>query len=276
MSAERRTVPGTDVALAVAAVAVSALFLGKLAFATSDVYASPLGGKVVACVGALAKIVSLWTGAVLALRATRAFEKGSHSRRAFALVTSWLTLWATAQSILGCYQMFLGQAAPFPSAADPFFVAGYPLMLAAFVLLIVAYASTGLLGPSRAHVIVSLAAALPFAVLAFFVLRPVVAAGGPPAELALNLAYPAFDVVALVPVVVLVRIALALRGGALFWVFASLTAGIVCLVGGDLLYAWFSALEYQALDPVLDLLFLYGYALIARAVALQHRITSTA
>ncbi len=262
-----------DPYLAVLVVAVLALFLPKLAFAETPLYRQVLTPRVLLAVGCAMKIAALVGAAGLASRVALTFAAGDTMRRGWWLAMAWLAAWAVAQSYLGVFQIGLGTSAPFPSGADVFFMLGYPAMITAFVLFVRAVDSTGLVGPLRAQLGVALLAALPAAAVLVAVLRPVLAADAPPLERALNVAYPALDVVALIPALVLARFALRLAGGALFVVWMSLSSGIVCMVAGDLLYAWFSSLGFAALDPLLDVAFIMAYLLVARAVYQQHRIS---
>jgi hypothetical protein len=262
-----------NLAFALALSTVVALFLPKLLWADSALYQELLTPRVLLWVGALTKLTSLGAGAVFAVRIARSFQQGGLILWSWRLLAVWMTTWAAAQAVLVYFQLVLRQSAPFPSPADLFFTLGYVAMLLAFGGFIRAYAETGLLGSARGPSIVAVTAAVPFVILGVVVLTPVVEAGGPPLTLAINLAYPAFDVAALVPTVVLSRMALQLRGGQLFWVWSLMSLGIVFLVAGDLLYAWFQALSVTALDPLLDAAYVAGYALVARAVAQQARVS---
>ena len=52
-----------------------------------------------------------------------------------------------------------------------------------------------------------------FVAIGFVALGPVLAASSPPLEKALNVAYPAFDFLILIPLVILLRITVPFRGG---------------------------------------------------------------
>jgi hypothetical protein len=257
--------------LAVVAVVVIGVFVGKLWWADSAFYSSSTIARLMVATGALVKLASLALGAIYSARTARLFD-GS-SRVGWGLATFWLGTWTCGQGYLAWHQLVLGES-PFPSPADAFFVAGYPAMIAAFCVFAVAWGATDLVGSTRSHVMVAVGVAVPFVGVAVLILRPVFAAEGTALEHALNAAYPLFDIAALAPTAVLLRIATRLAGGALFWVWALMSTGIIFMVAGDLLYGWFSVLEFTALDPLLDVLFLLGYSFVARGVFQQHRLSA--
>ncbi len=265
-----------DWALFLYAPIIALVFLPKMVWADTWLYQRLLTQSVLLYVGALSKIAALALGAIAAGLTRRSFARGGAMRAGFSLVAFWLGTWALGQSVLGFYQMVRLVSAPFPSAADVFFVLGYPAMLLGFLAFIRAYAQTGLLLRLRSELTLVVAVGVPLLALGFLVLRPVLAAGGTWIEVAINVAYPAFDIIALLPTVILARMALRLRGGALFWVWGLLSMATVCMVAGDLLYGWFSLLDYRSLDPLLDVAFIASYVLAARGVYQQYRISVVA
>ena len=69
--------------------------------------------------------------------------------------------------------------------------------------------------------------------------------------------------VLLVPLALLLRIALRLRGSQVGAVWAELLAGFVFLCFGDIFFAYFSALGEQQLDPYVHATYLLSYGLVA-------------
>jgi hypothetical protein len=262
-----------DLALGGYLAVIVALFVPKVVWAETALYREVIDEPVLLHVGALTKIAGLCAGAVFAARCARSFGPRTPSRFGWWLVTVWLAAWLGAQCVLGHYQMVLGIGAPFPSPADVLFMIGYPFMILSFFVFIHAYAVTGLVGSSRSHFLVGGVGTIVFGVLGWLVLEPVVAAGGETIELVLNVAYPAFDLLALLPTLVLARITVNLVGGALFWVWALVVVAIGFMVAGDILYGYFSMLGYGTLDPLLDVLYIAAYVLVARGVYQQHRIS---
>jgi hypothetical protein len=262
-----------DAALLVLAALVLAMFLPKMFLAESALYTEVLTLRVLLVVGCGLKIVMLWASFVFAARVARSYARGEAMRMGWLLTAAWLGAWAVAQSVLGFYQIGQGRSAPFPSLGDAFFMLGYPAMIAAFVVFVRALAATGLVGALRGQLMFAIGAAVPALVLLVVVLRPVLAAEGAGIEKALNVAYPSLDVLALIPALVLARFGARLAGGALFFVWSLLSVGIVFMVAGDLLYAWFTALSFSALDPLLDVAYVLAYGLVARALYQQHRVS---
>jgi hypothetical protein len=91
----------------------------------------------------------------------------------------------------------------------------------------------------------------------------------PPLEKALNTAYPAFDFLILIPLLILLRITVAFRGGRVWTIWAALLGGFVSMCAGDILYAYFSTLGQSWLEPILDALFILAYILMAQATMKQ-------
>jgi hypothetical protein len=109
-------------------------------------------------------------------------------------------------------------------------------------------------------------------VVAVVILRPVAATSGPLLDRILTIAYPALDLVLLVPLVLLLRIALRLRGGNVGEVWLLLLTGFVFLCAGDICFAYFQSLGAQHLDPFVHATFILAYALIAGGAHRQLRI----
>ena len=86
----------------------------------------------------------------------------------------------------------------------------------------------------------------------------------------LTVAYPIFDFVLLIPILVLLRIATGFRGGRIFSAWAALLAGIVCLCAGDILYAYFAVMGQQGLDPLVDATYVLAYLFVVNGL-LEHR-----
>ncbi len=167
-------------------------------------------------------------------------------------------------------------ASPYPSLADAAFMAAYPFQLAAFWKFISAYRESGLpVGSSREHGILALAAAVGFLAIGFVALGPVLAAASAPLEKLLNVAYPAFDFLILIPIVILLRITVPFRGGRIWTVWAALLAGFVAMAAADILYAYFVTLGQSWLEAVVDALFILSYILVAQATLKQHELLTS-
>jgi len=253
--------------------AVLALLLAKLAAPAAMGWLSDL---TLLRLGALAKILSLGLSAVLAHQVASLFEADNAARAAWRLLGIGLAGFFLGQSYLAFHQLALGVASPYPSPADAAFIAAYPFQLAAFWQFISAYRASGLpVGSSREHGILALAAAAGFVAIGFVALGPVLAAASPPLEKVLNVAYPAFDFLILVPIVILLRITIPFRGGRIWTVWAALLAGFVAMAAGDILYAYFVTLGQTWLESAVDVLFILSYILVAQATLKQHELLTS-
>jgi hypothetical protein len=74
------------------------------------------------------------------------------------------------------------------------------------------------------------------------------------------------------PLVLLLRIALRLRGGRTGEVWLRLLTGVVFLCAGDICFAYFRSLGEEHLGPFVHATFILGYALIAGGAHRQLRI----
>jgi hypothetical protein len=229
-------------------------------------YRDWLGEVVILRMGAVTKLFFLATATVFSHRIATSLEADNPARRAWRLLGLGLLGFLVGQSSLGFYQIVLGRASPYPSAGDVAFMAGYPFLLAAFWSFVHAYRESGLpVGSAREHLILAVVAGLGFAGVAAIVLRPILVASAPPLEKFLNTAYPAFDFLILIPLLILLRITLPFRGGQVWTIWAALLGGFACMCAGDILYAYFSSLGKTWLESLLDALFILAYVLIARA-----------
>jgi hypothetical protein len=260
-----------DLLTAVLAALVVAVWAPKAFAPGAAVYRDILSELVLLRLGAVAKILFLGVATVSSHRIASAFEAGNPARRAWRLLGIGLVGFLLGQGYLAFYQFVLGRSSPYPSPADLGFVAGYPFLLAAFWSFIHAYRESGFpVGSAREHLVIALAAAAVFLGVGAITLRPALSAAAPPLEKALNAGYPAFDFLILIPVLILLRITLAFRGGRVAAIWAALLAGFVFMCAGDILYAYFSTLGQAWLEPLLDALYMLAYLLMAQATLKQH------
>jgi hypothetical protein len=110
------------------------------------------------------------------------------------------------------------------------------------------------------------------ALAAYPMLKPVVAVPAPALEMFLNVAYPVLDLALLVPVVILLRIAVRFRGGEVWKVWAGLLAGFLLMCFGDILFAYFTAMERESLDPLIHITYILSYAALARGAIGQYHL----
>lgn len=268
-AALRRTV------LPVAAV-VAVLFVGKVAFPGAGLYRTVLTAHALQVVGALAKLAFLLVAAVFAWTTAQAFERGNPVRPAWRLLAIGALAFFLAQLSYAPYQLLRNEDPPFPSLADVLFMLAYPLFIAALFAFIRAYEEAGYpVGSPASRWATAGAVAAACAAAGYVILRPVVGADSPALERLLNVAYPVLDFVLLVPTVLLMRITLALRGGAAWKIWAALLGGFVFLCVGDVLFAYIAVLGRQGVDPLIHAMYALSYALIARGVLYQHALLTS-
>lgn len=250
-----------------------AAFVPKAAWPDAGLYRHLLTEAALLGIGGAVKLAFLAVATVFAALVARRLESDNPARLPWTLAALGIGCFLAGQSILGVYQLVLRVPSPFPSAADPLFVAAYPLLLAALLAFVRAYRLAGYpVGSPAEHALIVGAAAALLAFPTWALLRPIWAAPGTPLERALNAGYPLLDVVILLPLLVLLRIASRFRGGQIARVVASLLAGILFLCAGDVLFAYFSLLGRKELDPLVDATFVLSYLFLARGALGQYRL----
>ncbi|HET8645076.1 MAG TPA: hypothetical protein VFO85_06285 [Vicinamibacteria bacterium] len=222
---------------------------------------------------AVAKLVLLGLAAWFSYRNARGLAS-AQERVASAwrrLAAGW-GLYFTGQACLAWYQL-RGLNAPFPSVGDAFFLAAYPFFFASLLTFLGAYREAGF-APDTPAVQGRFAAIVSAACLAVAVplLHPTAVAPTRPSETALNLAYPVLDLALVVPLVLLVRMAHAFRGGAVARMWGSMLAGLSFMCAGDVLFAYFSALGRTGLDPFVHATYLLAYGLVAEGARRQQAL----
>jgi hypothetical protein len=213
------------------------------------------------------KLACLVTATLFAWRSVTLLDRDNPARRPWSILSAGLAAFTLGQGTLTFYQTFLGKS-PFPSVADIWFMISYPLLIIALIMFAMAYAKSGFAVDRQAP----MAALLTVAALAVAwpLLRPIALTPAPPVATALNIAYPALDLILLVPTIVLLRLASRFRGGAVWRLWAALLAGFVFIALGDLFYAYFSTFGYTRLDPLVHALYIVAYASLASGTRIQY------
>jgi hypothetical protein len=243
-----------------AAVAVCA---GWAAFPSSPLYAEVLTPHRVLVLASALKLAYLLAGAAFAFQCRDRLEAGNPARPAWFLLSLGFLATFAGQLSLAPFQLVRNET-PFPSVADIFFVLAYPLLVAALLVLLHAYREAGFPVGSvaeRTGILVGVGVVALVVIVA--ILRPVAAAGGPVLDRALTVAYPVLDLVLLLPLALLLRIALRLGGSRAGEVWMLLLGGIVFLCAGDAFFAYFQSLGETHLDPYVHATYLLAYGLIA-------------
>jgi hypothetical protein len=253
---------------AIVVAAVVALYVGWAVFPQSALYSEWLNSHRLLAIAAVFKLTYLAFGAAWAFMCRDRLEAGNPARPAWFLLALGLLATFAGQLCLAPFQVVFGET-PFPSPGDIFYVLAYPFLIAALLIFLNAYRDAGLPMGSLAEraTLVALVG-----VIAVSILRPVAATPGPLLDRILTIAYPALDLVLLVPLVLLLRMALRLRGSQAGEVWLLLLSGFVFLCAGDICFAYFQSLGEQHLDPFVHATFILAYALIAGGARRQLRI----
>ena len=223
---------------------------------------------------AVADVLVLPAAVLGAAGAARAFEPGNPARAPWALMAGGILLFWIGEVVEGA-DTVRGIAGAFPSFADAFFLLGYPLLVAALFLFLRAYRASGLAAQSGR---LAAAATVIVLLLGLPVVLAVLRTALPLAERVVGGTYVLLDLVALVPLLVLVRLTLPMRGGSVWQVWASLLLGFVLTFLGDVLVTYGStqAAEGEATPAAVDLLssvvFTFSYVAIARGALHQRRL----
>ena len=239
------------------------LFVGWAVFPGSPLYARLLTPHHLLALASILKLVYLVTGAAWAFACRDCLDADNPARPAWFLLALGLLSTFVGQLCLAPFQVVRHET-PFPSVADIFYVLGYPFLIAAMLVLLNAYRGSGLPIGSFADRAVTLGAVGAIGVLvAVPILRPVASTGGPLLDRMLTVAYPVLDIILLLPLALLLRIALKLRGSHAGEVWVLILGGIVFLCAGDIGFAYFQSLGQAHLDPFVHATFILAYGLIA-------------
>ena len=265
--------PWTDWTLLAPMTVVGLFFVGRVLWPQAGLFGA-IGEVASLRIAGVVKLAFLVTGGLIAIRNAARLGRGNLARPGWVLLGAGLLASAAGQAVLCGYQLSPRGAAPFPSPADVFFMLGYPLFIAALVGFLKAYAAAGYpLGSFGQRLLLGGLVSIVGLALAIVVLHPVVLKPGvPPLARFLNIAYPVMDVVLLVPVVLLLRATLPLRGGEVWKVWAALLAGFGCMWAGDVLFACFDALNIQSVDPLTHAMYVLSYGSLALGVVRQQRL----
>jgi len=240
-----------------------AVCAGWAAFPSSGLYTDLLTPHRILVLASALKLAYLLGGAVFAFQCRDRLEPGNPARPAWFLLSLGLLSTFAGQLCLAPFQLTRNET-PFPTVADIFFVLAYPLLVAALLALFHAYREAGFpVGSVAEQVGIVAAVGVVGLVVVAGVLRPVAAAGGALLDRVLTVAYPVLDLVLLLPLALLLRVALRLRGSRAGEVWLLLLGGIVFLCAGDACFAYFQSLGEVRLDPYVHGTYLVAYGLIA-------------
>jgi hypothetical protein len=226
-------------------------------------------GRLFLITGALTKLIALGVAALFAWRVAAGVAREGSARTGWLLLACGLTALAIGQALLTWYQV-VRNISPFPSVADIAFVLGYPLLIGSMIAFLRAYAASGF--PMQNLPILAVIASIAAIVIAVPLLTPIVRSSGTTLEKALNIAYPALDLILTVPAVLLLRSTSRFRGGAVWKIWAALLAGMLLTAAGDIAFAFLSVLGQTHLDPAVHALYILAYGALAAGVLYQSEL----
>ncbi len=251
---------------------VALVVLVALVFLVKQITSRTEIGYALVVTGATTKMIALFVAAVFAARIATGLGRGNAARGAWMLLAAGLAATTIGQGTLTFYQVTTGHT-PFPSIADVAYLTASPLLIAAMISLLRAYSAAGfgMEGQRGVAVIASLGAV----VVAIPLLLPILQSAGAPLEKALNVAYPALDLILAVPAILLLRSTHRFRGGAAWKIWAALLVGILLTAAADVLFAFLSLLGQSQLDPSVDALYILAYGGLAAGVLYQQEMLTS-
>jgi hypothetical protein len=253
-----------------------AIYLPKALWPTSALAVHVLTVDRLRILGAFAKLVCVGLSAFFCFRSAARFEPGNPARSPWRLLGAWLSLYALGQLLIAAYACRVLPEPTGATAADAAFLAGFFPLFAGEIRFIVVYRSSGFpMGSAREHLLIAACAAVALGAICYAVIAPPVQPEEPVVDRVVYLAYPVLDLAALVPTVVMMRIAFAFRPGRVWAVWACLLAGIACMTIGDTVSAFLSASSTEdAYVPWIHLAWLLAYLFIVWGAKLQHELVS--
>jgi hypothetical protein len=253
---------------------IDAVFLAAAAaLAVSAV--APWPRDTVNAILAVADTVILPVACLAAAASARRFEPGNPARRAWWLLAVALAGFWVGEAVEGSYTV-RGLDSPFPSVADAFFLLAYPVLVAAVFLFLRTYRLSGYGQIGATDVLLATIAVV---ALGLPLLLPILRADLPALERLVSGAYGVLDLVALVPLLLLLRLTWAFRGGSVWQVWASLLFGFLLTFAGDVLVASQLIAATQrggghadTLDFLSSVMFTLSYLAIARGTLHQREL----
>ncbi len=220
--------------------------------------------------------LALGLAVVFTVQCAFRFEPDNPVRRPWQLLGLGLVAWELGEISEAVYLLGSGEVDPFPSLADAFFVLAYPALIASFALFVRAYRASGM-APEEGGGQWVLVAAL--SAVGFVVLRPILGADVRLVERVVSAAYAGLDLVALVPLLLLLRLTWRLRGGSVWKVWAGVLFGLLLTFLGDVFFAYFQtnaevdlAASADQLEFLANVMFLLSYVVLARGTLHQREL----
>lgn len=179
-----------------------------------------------------------------------------------AYLTAGLACWFIGEVIFYLFQ-FVFHIDPFPSLADVFYIVAYPLMLTGLIKEIKVH-SINWRSINRLALVLGgfLTLALAFIVVYFSIYKAYNASESLLSNI-IAIGYGVGDLILLIPVFFILKVALDFRGGKLFNSWMLILVALLFIMVGDILFAIYTD-QYKALIPqysLIDLAWVIGYLL---------------
>jgi diguanylate cyclase len=206
-----------------------------------------------------------WVAIAAAIVAYAAFRIGvsQQAGRNWLLIAIGMAMFAIGDLVYGIYEVVLQvESVPYPGLPDVLYLASYVFFAWALFSAALSYRKlVNVKVPLAVSIVVGVAT---LGIIYWFVLVPVLAAGSPAAETALNVAYPVFDVVLeFAPAVFILLVVLQLGGGRLAWPWFAVALGIGVIALADAGYSYLMATDAYVSGAVVDMGWSLGYGLLA-------------
>jgi hypothetical protein len=253
------------------------LLFGALALLTlAGAFAAWAGGAFASAFGLFSNSVQmplLALACACAVRSGRLLEAGAATRPAWLLLAAGLSVFLAAESLDAWHEVVERTGRPFPSAADLLFVCGYLFIVPALFRFIRVYRASGFdVGSTAEHVGLAAAGSVAAAAVGYGPLRSILASGAPVGERLLGVTYPLLDFTTLILALVLLRIALAFRGGQVWRVWGLLLLGFAFTCAADVMFAFLSAGGIGVQRPFMEALYVLSYVALARGTLYQYEM----
>lgn len=237
------------------------------------------GGAFASAFGLFANSVQvplLALACVCAVRSAGLLGAGSPARPAWLLLAAGSSVFLVAESLDAWYEIAQRTGRPFPSAADVLFVCGYLLVAPALLMFIRVYRASGYeVGSTVEHAGIAAAGVVAAAAAGYAPLRAILDDGAPLGERLLRVSYPLLDFATLILVLVLLRIAVAFRGGQIWRVWALILVGFAFTCAADILFAFLPAGGLGGQQPLMEALYTLSYLALARGTLYQYQMLAS-
>ncbi len=211
-------------------------------------------------------IVACFAGGII-LSTAAGIPKGEALRTRWAVIGLGIVTYVIGELIVGYYLVALQTLPPYPGLADAFFVAS---RLAFAIGIMDAALSVRRFGSAIAPLVMSLLVCLALLALsAGFLAEILVDPTLPPLEKALDLYRPLAGIFLGVLPALLVVFSMALKGGRFGWPWIPVSAGMIALSLGDVVYSWASWNATYQPGGLIDALWIVGYSLLALGALAQ-------